>query len=342
MIAPRARRAGYTLIEILFALALGVLLLGGLYVAVDTQMRLAQTGRTMVERTSLVRATFQRLSADVAAATTLCDAGRYRRPIQAAAAAAAGASGSTGMGTGTTTAPAATTPAATTPATGTTTPASGTGTTANAGTTTDSSSAATPIVLPLGVIGDSQSLNLIMSRVPKETWRVPATNGGSNGNTNIGIRPEDGTELVSDLRKVTYWLNSDGDKVGLARYEGKIITTDDVINLTLPDDSNQGRYVVIPEARSVQFEYFDGANWSDSWDSTQVGADGYTPMGPPRAIRITLQVDFTNGPAGNTDPNSNNTKTFAYVVAINTANGTPLIEPAPTDPSTSGSGSNSQ
>jgi hypothetical protein len=333
MMRTRTTRPAYTLVEVLIALSLTVLLLGGLYVAVDVQLRLAQSGRRAIERATLARTVFARLSVDIGAATTLCDPGRYRRVLPTAQ--ASGGTGTASGGTGT---------------------ATGTGTGTGTGTATGMTPAApappvpaetntaTPVSLPIGVNGDSTSLHLMTSKVPKETWRVPRQTG-RQGDTNIGVRPEDGTELVSDQRLVSYWLGpNENNTGGLARQEHKIVTTEDALNYTIPEGTNEAQYVIVPEARSVQFEYFDGATWSDSWDSNQVGLDGKTPQGPPRAIRITIEIDFNAGNGSSGD--SGATKKYSHVVSISTANGTPMIvedetvPPTTTEPTTSGSGMN--
>jgi hypothetical protein len=80
-----------------------------------------------------------------------------------------------------------------------------------------------------------------------------------------------------------------------------------------PDDPTV--YVVAEEVRSLAFQYFDGTNWQDTWDSTATGSDGMTPMGPPLAIAITVGLS----PPGSTD--ASKVQTYRHVVALMTANG---------------------
>lgn len=356
----RTRRA-YSLLEILLALALTVLLLTGLYVAVSVQMNLARTGRNLVERTTLARAVFARMTTDIAAATTLVDPGRYRRDVAAASGQALGTAPATTT-TPSTTTPSTTTPSTTTPTTGTgaTTGTTTTGTTTTGTTTTGTTGTTTtdpaatdtgtttsltgPVKLPIGVVGDSTTLRLMTTKLPKETWRI-AYPTNRDGDVEIGIRPEDGTQLVSDLRVVQFWLaaGDGGQPAGLARYEAKIATLNEAINFTLPDASVHSRFLIAPEVKSLGFEYFDGSAWTSSWDSNTPGLDGVTPQGPPRAIRITLEIDFSET-LGNPATDTVVLKTFRHVVAIATANGAPTIvpeepgteTPVPADPATGG------
>src|SRR5262249_39008499 len=63
-IAP-ARRQGYTLLEILVASAIGVMLLGALYVALDVQLGLTRAGREAVNTSAVARGLLERISSDV-------------------------------------------------------------------------------------------------------------------------------------------------------------------------------------------------------------------------------------------------------------------------------------
>jgi hypothetical protein len=52
-----------------------------------------------------------------------------------------------------------------------------------------------------------------------------------------------------------------------------------------------------------------------------LGTDGKTPIGPPRAVEITLSIRKTGA-----DPNDNNAiKQYRYVIAINAANAQPTM-----------------
>lgn len=321
----RTTRGGYSLLEILLAMALALLLLGGLYVAVSTQFTLATAGRNLVERTTLARAIFARMSTDIAATTTLVDPGRYRRD-EATASGATNAAADTAQSATETTTPMTGTTGGTTP--GTTGTTGTTSTTSPSPSTTDSSSPSVslvgPAVLPIGLIGDSTTLNLMVTRLPREIWRSP-TLGRMSDVVELGIRPEDGTQLVSDLRVVSYWLAGDpASTLGLARFERKIVTTEGALNQALPEPELHQNFVIASEVKNLSFEYFDGVSWTSSWDSNLPGEDGMTPMGPPRAIRITLEVDFSDTTPGALN-NPNSMKIFRHVVAINTANGAPMI-----------------
>ena len=60
-----ARRSGYTLLELLLASAIAILVLGGIFVAMDTMLIGMEADREGVERSSLARALIARVNNDV-------------------------------------------------------------------------------------------------------------------------------------------------------------------------------------------------------------------------------------------------------------------------------------
>jgi prepilin-type N-terminal cleavage/methylation domain-containing protein len=272
-------RPGFTLLEVLLAMAIAVFLLAALYAAINVQLKQAQVGRATVEQATLARALLSRIANDVSATVGLCDPARFRNAnnnannASGANAAAGGATGDPNAATG--------------------------------GTTAGASGLDGPVTLPLGVQGTSTSLNLFVSKVPAEAW---------------GPKPGDPGIVTSDLRCISYWMAPGG----LARWEGKLVTSQDVGTLLAsggaPPGVDEAGAVLAPEVRSLELSYFDGSNWQDTWDSTTLGNDGITPIGSPRAIAIVLGVVR---PASGGRPEE--VKKYRHVVAIQTANGTTLL-----------------
>jgi hypothetical protein len=145
-----------------------------------------------------------------------------------------------------------------------------------------------------GVQGATDSLTIIVSRVPK----VTLGSDGSAGTTG------------SDLLKITYYI--DGDN-GLTRQWTTAVSGDDPAAGS--DPSSGGSAVLAGEVTGVQFEYFDGSAWSDEWDGTTLNPDGINPKGPPRAIKVTLTIRDPAAPEG--------TRTYSHVIALPATNGTP-------------------
>lgn len=314
----RSRRGGYTLLEVLLAMAIAVLLLAGLYTAMSVQLHHAEAGRDVVTQATLARALLSRIRQDIAGATNMPDASRYR--LQGAQGGGSGQSGMSGAAGGTgTTGGAGTTGATGASGAGGT---SGSGGTSSAGGTTTGS--ATPGLLTAadgsmvnwvyGIQGDSANLNLFVSKLPRELMSLSILTNGTQ---------DDGSPAlpVGDLRRVSYWM-ADGNN-GLARQEVKVETAQDIAALApnvVDDGTGTSNIKYTPEVRSINFSYFDGTNWNDTWDSTTLGADGITPVGPPRAVAVTIEV---------VQPGANGTerlKSYRHVVFIASANGTTVMQ----------------
>src|SRR5262249_25102667 len=172
------------------------------------------------------------------------------------------------------------TPGGTTPATG----ASGQNTGTTPGGVAAAASATTSVVdsgsFLFTVQGTSSQLTVFISRVPQ------APSYGA-----------DNPAVVSDIRRITYWLaGSTSDPLALAREEVRRVTSDDEAPVP-PDIPDEASFVKAEEVKSLQFSYFDGNEWLDSWDGAAPGSDGVTPQGPPPLIAITIGLAPGNGPS---------------------------------------------
>jgi hypothetical protein len=177
----------------------------------------------------------------------------------------------------------------------------------------------------MGVMGNSSELHLFVGKYPSDVW---------NSTT-------DQPPATSDLRRITYWQSN-----GLCRQEIKVVTSADAQNISVPSDNTE-QYLLAPEVHSLEFSYYDGTNWQDTWDSTMLGPDSTTPVGSPRAIAITIGVPLP-GQKGDQPK----LKYHRQVVVITGANGTTytsngqvnqggltMTGPSPTSSTTTGPGS---
>jgi prepilin-type N-terminal cleavage/methylation domain-containing protein len=177
--------------------------------------------------------------------------------------------------------------------------------TATVAVTSTSGDVTTDPVTPFngGVQGDNAVLTVWTSRLPN----LPTGSDAANA---------DSQQLnSSDLRRITYWLV---DGQGLARQEtDRVSASGDDSDAALPPNvPDEGKYILAPEVTEVNFRYFDGESWQDTWDGTVLGTDGKTPMGPPRAIEVTMSVRRPGA-----DPNDDSAiKQYLQVIPINAAN----------------------
>ena len=119
------------------------------------------------------------------------------------------------------------------------------------------------------------------------------------------------------------------------------MTADGVRNSVDPDLTyGEENDVIAGEVKDLTFEYFDGSGWAGSWDGSILGPDGVTPQGPPRAVRVTLTMEFPANRTGQPPV----TRTAVQVIPIRAAPGTftpTLLDPysegtTTTDPAATG------
>ncbi|HVK12594.1 MAG TPA: type II secretion system protein GspJ, partial [Gemmataceae bacterium] len=155
----------------------------------------------------------------------------------------------------------------------------------------------TAIPFAAGVIGeagdgDSGKLTLYVCKVPKEVTD--------------GLTP-------ADVRRVTYWMTNKG----LARQEVPWVTSERLqlsTDLYLDDGREPDSYVIAEEVTRVQFSYWDGSAWQDTWDGR--GADG-TVKGPPMAVRVTFWMKV---------PGQEEPKEFRHTISLLAAPGPAVPE----------------
>ncbi len=178
------------------------------------------------------------------------------------------------------------------------------------------------------MIGTNQVLILYASRVPDPQLQTDPNATGP---------------FKSDLRRVTYWLGSNG---GLCRQDLPWYSADDAyMNNTAfaPEDDisgNESDYVIAKEVTDLKFEYYDvnsttdDSGWNDVWYGSNPGPDGVTPCGPPTAIRITFWLKYKDYDG------TDKTKQYVHVIPLLTANG-PDINTGSAAANSTGSGTTS-
>ena len=289
----RRRRAAFTLLEVMLASVMALLIMYGLYLAINTQLKFADSGRSEVEAATLARSLVARIHGDVMPGVGQPDPSRYlaqgNGQNQSGGAGGSTPGGSTPGGSGGT---------PTTPATTGSTP----GTTGATGSTPSSTSPSTTgqtTTTLAAFVGDETSIQVFISRVPRVLTG--------------GVPPADAPP-ESDQRVVQYWLADNG---GLCRQELVVSTTATDIPWAKGTGS-ESNYLIAPEVTRLEYSFWDGTTWNDTWDSTEPGSDGMTPLGPPMAIGVKLEIK-TPGPSGGKE----RVRTYFHIINIPTANGLP-------------------
>jgi uncharacterized membrane protein YgcG len=302
-------RSAFTLLEMVLAAAVAVLLLAALYVAMDLQLRHAEAAREVVTETTLARTLLNRIADDIAPDFATADPTRYKQ----SGGGGSGGGGSGGSGSSGGGGNSGGSSGGTSGNTNAVTNSDGTVNTFASTSGTDATASPQGLAV-LALQGNSGSLTLYVSRVPPG----PSANGTMPSS-------------VSDQRRIVYWLVEGG---GLARQELTAVTSEDAMNGNVPSGMpTDPKQLIAKEVQSLQFQYFDGTNWQDSWDGAQVGPDNATPIGPPVAVAITIGI--ASGDEGDV-------KMYRHVVAIPTANSPSSTQAqGSTNGSSGSSGSNS-
>jgi uncharacterized membrane protein YgcG len=299
-------RPAFTLLEVLLASAIAVLLVGALYVSLTVELRQASEGREAVERATIARGIIHRLSTDLSPSITPPGAQLKFKGSQGAGgqggSGSSGGSNSGGSGSGSSSSSSG---------------GSSTGSSTDASSASATGSQTTNIPLQAGLIGTSDTLTIFVTRNP-DPRAVPKTAEGTDS-------PD--APVPSDLRRISYWL---GEK-GLCRQEIPWVTGDQFrteSSYVIEDGKTEDAYLIAPEVTKLSFEYYDVSSqtddggWNDTWDGTQPGSDGATPMGPPTAIRVkfTIRIKDSSG--------QESTKDYSHVIALITASGPPTQDDA--------------
>ena len=169
---------------------------------------------------------------------------------------------------------------------GATTPAAST-------TTTTTATSSATVLFQMGVKGDSNHLAIYRTRLSRDLITPPTDASGNMPPVN------------ADVWRVCYFIAQQG---GLARQDIQQATADAVDDL--PTDADEFTKILATEVESLEFRYYDGTNWQDSWDGSTPGPDGVTPQGPPRSVEVTLGIR-----------QGDVVKTFKHVIAFPTAPG---------------------
>jgi prepilin-type N-terminal cleavage/methylation domain-containing protein len=284
ILRPAACRRGFTLLEVLLASAIGIMLLGGLYVAFDITLRQTDVGREAVERGDLARAIVNKMGIDFAGSLGPLQP-KSGGGLPSDSSSSSSGSGSGGLNTGTLNTGSVNTGGVNTGSLNSGSTAGGSGGSSSGSDSSSSTPAeatgavAADVPFQAGVFGTDKQITLYVSRVPP-ALAVPDLTGSGQ----VDPRP--------DLRRVTYYLGAGG---GLCRQERPWVTADGVRNSTDPDPGEEANDLISDEVTDVVFEYFDGGGWVNTWSGSDTATDGQTPLGPPRAVRVTLTVQPASG-----------------------------------------------
>jgi type II secretion system protein J len=120
--------------------------------------------------------------------------------------------------------------------------------------------------------------------------------GGVDANNGIQIFTTTGlitpNSPWAEIQKVTYGLQTPNDATGAGAKDLVRTVTRNLLSTTTQDEEDQ---FLASGVESLNFSYFDGANWLDTWDDT-------TQTNLPIAVRVSLQMATKDSAQTRPDP----------------------------------------
>jgi hypothetical protein len=306
------------LLEVLLALGLTSLILVALAMTIDFHWRVLDVSRSHVEEAQLARTLLRRIADDL------------RGAVRGDASGAAQSASTASSGTGATSA-----------------------TTALVATTT-------PHTVP-GIYGDAYTLQVDVSRLPDPYQLQSQCSLGTDtqyaatradvktvfyfvaGTQDVGLAGSQGSASAAASRPALADMGLvQGSGNGLMRCEaGRAAAVYAADHGGLSSAILSGD-LLAPEVAAVQFEYFDGSQWTDTWDSTEMN-------GLPMAVYVTLYItpmrpqrarsSVYSGAPGNALPDQQQAIPYSLLVALPMAQPTQASGTSGTAAGTSTSGS---
>ena len=233
-------RFGFTLIEFLVSVAICMILMAGLYFAVDIQTRSTKVGRAVVEEAMLARSVLDLVARDIEPAVTITQPFRFRKgtlvygstPSSTSDSSSSDVTGSGSSGS----AGSSTSGASTGSSSSTSSSSSG----SSSGDSEEPTSVYGPALIPPGVVGFPGSLNLYIRR---------------------DLRKDEQGTLSSGVFRVTYGLipsdEEGADGQGLGRWEVKLAQTEIGLNPDATPPENEFE-LVAPEVKAIRFKFHAG------------------------------------------------------------------------------------
>jgi hypothetical protein len=290
--AVRSPRTGFSLLEVVLAVALLAALVTLIGAALDFQLRQLTVRKTRIEESQLARAILRRMADDLRAVVV-------HRPVDFSSVATAAVSAATNADSGSAAASSGSSTSATSGATSSASSSGSSGSSSSSSESTaasDIASSAQPPAMP-GLYGNAYELQVDVSRVPR--YEEYALLGQMTDDPNMGF--------VSDVKTIAYFL-LDGTRSFSSTTAERMEETVDGLGL-LPDEPLQGlarrvvdraaaRYAATngdmdymelqverfaPEVAAMEFRYFDGRQWLMEWDTELM-------KGLPMAVEITIGI----------------------------------------------------
>ena len=266
-VSQRSVPRGFTLFEVFIALTLSLLLMGAVYASIDLYWRYATAGRDRVERAQISRALIRRMRNDLQSIVfrlpepevETTDSAAAEEDTLSALGEAAGEAGSSGETIGAST------------------------TVSEVEDLASSSASTSP-----GLVGFSDQLTIHVTRPSRQLSYAPLFSGigpASDQQTISYFLAQSGgsglSGVVANIAMSRDGRTASDGNFGLAVLAGDRLAIEYADANADTEQMGSQAEILAPEISLLQFRYFDGTGWVDSWDSSALGQ-------LPKAVEITI------------------------------------------------------
>ena len=339
----RAHRAAYTMLELMIAVGLTSLLMIALFAAMQQYFSLQLDSNEEITRQQIARSLLRQMTRDIQSVVFVKKlandekSGTSTSVSEGSSSSSSSTSGSSSSTSGSSTSGSSTSGTGTSGGAGNSSVS--TGSTSSSSGTLDGNSYGQSSIDPEtvmttytnGLVGTSTDLQLFVSRPDRSLSYVASQDLSST------------SQRTSDLMIIRYLMAQSGggglasaiaDKesigtesgpIGIARLEGDLFGLSTAVETSEESPQLAASKLLAKEVSGLQFRYYDGLTWQESWDSNALNE-------MPKAIEITLTVrnqedagDAFTGSDKDTDPYALPETTHRMVVPI------PVAEPFVTE-----------
>ena len=339
----RAHRAAYTMLELMIAVGLTSLLMIALFAAMQQYFSLQLDSNEEITRQQIARSLLRQMTRDIQSVVFVKKlandekSGTSTSVSEGSSSSSSSTSGSSSSTSGSSTSGSSTSGTGTSGGAGSS--STTTGSTSSSSSTLDGNSYGQSSIDPEtvmttytnGLVGTATDLQLFVSRPEKSLAYVASQDLSST------------SQRTSDLMIIRYLMAQSGggglasaiaDKdsigtesgpVGIAKLEGDLFGLSTAVETSEESPQLAASKLLAKEVSGLQFRYYDGLSWQESWDSNALNE-------MPKAIEITLTLrnqedagDAFTGSDKDTDPYALPETTHRMVVPI------PVAEPFVTE-----------
>ncbi len=342
----RTHRAAYTMLELMIAVGLTSLLMIALFAAMQQYFSLQLDSNEEITRQQIARSLLRQMTRDIQSVVfvkklandeTSGTSTSVSEGSSSTSSSTSGSSSSASGSTGSSTSESSTSGNGTSG--GTSSSSTSTGSTSSSSSTLDGNSYGQSSIDPEtvmttytnGLVGTATDLQLFVSRPDKSLSYVASqdlTSTSQRSSDLMIIRylmaQSGGGGLASAIADKES-IGTDSGPIGIAKLEGDLFGLSTAVETSEESPQLAASKLLAKEVSGLQFRYYDGLTWQESWDSNALNE-------MPKAIEITLTLrnqedagDTFSGSDKDTDPYAIPETTHRMVVPI------PVAEPFVTE-----------